>query len=479
MMLNLALWTGSIAFGMIAPNEQTALFWIILRMVGVILSPLFWFLFVLYFSNREKWLSPGKIAAYSIIPLISILLLITNQSHHLFVRDYGFIRYGQFLIDERWTLGAYFWVHFAYSYLLTLTGDVFLLQEAYKLSHTFRRQAVLLILATFSPLLVNASFSFHLMPGLKVNYDPLGLVLAGIFIGWAVYFNRLFDLTPIARIILVENMIDGVVVVDHEDRIVDLNPAAQTIFSLSMESLGTTAQFAIMDHLTIMPTEDKDAAPTYIFNPRGQNTTYNVQISPITWKDRNLGKLITARDVTDQKRIENQLHQLAITDSLTGIFNHRHFYELLRIEVNRARRLQHPLAAIFFDIDHFKRINDQYGHLVGDQILRELAQTCKQELRPYDIFARYGGEEFIILMSATGPTDAFTIAERIRTRIETHLFNTSSGTLQLTISLGISQLDLEDETQSFEDLIDQADTAMYTSKKAGRNKTSTWQKIVT
>ena len=203
LMFNLALWTGSIALGMVAQNEQSAVFWIILRMVGVILCPLFWFLFVLQFSNREKWLRPWVIAGYTIIPVISILLLLTNHLHHLFIRDYGFVKYGPYLIDEIWTLGPYFWIHFAYSYSLTLIGDFFLLQEAYKLSHTYRRQAVLLILATFSPLLINVSFSFHLIPDLKVNYDPLGLVLAGIFIGWALYFNRLFDLTPIARIILV------------------------------------------------------------------------------------------------------------------------------------------------------------------------------------------------------------------------------------------------------------------------------------
>ncbi len=479
MMLNLAVWTSTIAFGMVAPNEQTALFWIILRMVGVILSPLFWFLFVLQFSDREKWLQPWLISVYAIIPTISILLLITNQSHHLFIQNYGFVQYGPYLIDETWQLGSYFWIHFAYSYFLTLTGAFFLLQEAYILSHTYRRQAVLLVLATISPLVVNVLFSFHLLPALKVNYDPLGLVLAGVFIGSALYFNKLFDLTPIARRILVENMLDGMVVVNENNRIVDINPAAIRIFSLDLDSIGTDVQPSIIDRLILEPPAISGSPETYIFHPQGKNASYGVEISPIYSKGRILGKLITARDITDQKRVESQLHHLAITDSLTGLTNHRHFYELLRLEVNRARRLQHPLTAIFFDIDRFKKVNDQYGHLVGDQILRNLAQTCKNELRPYDIFARYGGEEFIILMPETDLKDAYVIAERIRTKIENHTFDTNSGELCITISLGISQIELGDEFNSFEDLIEQADEAMYHSKKSGRNKTSLYQKIVT
>lgn len=479
MMFSLALWTSSIAFGMLTSTETAATVWIIFRMIGVILCPLFWFLFALQFSNREKWLSLWAIAGLSLVPLISILLLFTNEHHQLFVQSYGFAPYGNFLIDETWILGPYFWVHFAYSYTLTLVGDFFILQQAFRLSHTYRRQAVALTLAALFPLVTNVSYSFHLIPALKINYDPLGLVISGMLIGWALFFNKLFDLTPIARQILVENMIDGMIVVDQSDRIVDLNPAAQHIFNLGLEVIGTSINSYSLDQLEPNPQQNGEETISYTYEPEGKNSSYAVLVSPIYWRGRNLGKLITIRNITDQKRFESQLHQLAITDSLTGLTNHRHFYELLRMEINRARRLEHPLSAILFDIDHFKQINDQYGHLVGDQILRDLAHKCKTELRPYDIFARYGGEEFTILMPETNLPEAFVIAERLRNQVGSHLFATNAGVLHVTISLGISILDLNDPTQTFEDLIEQADSAMYHAKKTGRNKTATWQEAVT
>lgn len=479
MMLSLGLWTSAVAFGMIASNEGTATIWIMVRMIGVILCPYFWFLFALQFTNREKWHKPRILIALGIVPILSILLLLTNHLHHLFIQDYGFTQYGNYLIDQRWVLGPYFWFHFAYSYFLTLTGDFFILQEAAKLSHTYRRQALALTLAAIFPLITNVTYSFHLLPGLVVNYDPLGLVIAGILLGWALFFNKLFDLTPIARRILVENMIDGMVVLNENNRIVDLNPAAQKIFNLKIDAIGTNFYDSIPEEFLLDEEQKGGDAETYLYQPKGANSSYSVQISPIYWKGRNLGNLITIRNITDQKRIESQLHQLAITDSLTGLTNHRHFYELLRLEINRARRLRHQLSAILFDIDHFKQVNDQNGHLVGDQILRELAQNCKQELRPYDIFARYGGEEFIILMPETNLTDAYVIAERLRKKVESHLFITNSGALQITISLGISWLDLDAEAMTFEDLIERADTAMYAAKKSGRNKTTIWQASAT
>lgn len=472
MMASLALWTSSIAFGMISNTEETAIVWIMFRMVGVILCPLFWFLFALRFSNREKWLNPWVISGLSLIPMISILILFGNEHHHLFIQSYGFVQHGNYLIDETWIFGPYFWVHFTYSYALTLIGDFFILQQAVQLRHTLRRQAVALMLAAMIPLITNFIFSFHLIPSLKINYDPLGLVISGSLIGWGILFSKLFDLKPIARQILVENMVDGMIVVDQDDRIIDLNPAAQRIFNLGLENIGAPVQPVVLNQLVPDPhSYDKDTL-SFTYTPAGKNASYGVDLSPIRWKDRILGKLITVRNITDQKQLESQLRNLAITDSLTGLTNHRHFYELLQVEINRARRLEHPLSVIMFDIDHFKQVNDHHGHLVGDQILRDLAQTGKMELRPYDIFARYGGEEFIILMPATNHSEALLIAERLRNKVESNLFETNVGVLRITISLGISSLNLQDSSQTFEDLIVQADEAMYHAKRSGRNKIS-------
>ena len=127
-----------------------------------------------------------------------------------------------------------------------------------------------------------------------------------------------------------------------------------------------------------------------------------------------MGKLVSVRNITEQKLIEAKLQQIAITDALTGLANHRHFYELL--EQNRkGLYAKSPISHwSMFDIDLFKQINDTHGHLVGDQVLREIAMHRKAALRPYDILCRYGGEEFTLILPDTKPGEAVQIAERLR-----------------------------------------------------------------
>jgi two-component system cell cycle response regulator len=133
---------------------------------------------------------------------------------------------------------------------------------------------------------------------------------------------------------------------------------------------------------------------------------------------------------------------MAITDMLTGLYNRRHVLERFNNEMERARRLQKDLSCIMFDIDNFKRINDTYGHLVGDQALREVAEILTKTIRVYVIAGRYGGEEFLIILPDTNFQDTHTLAERIRTDIKTHPVAKSDLTpaIPVTVSLGIATM---------------------------------------
>jgi len=163
-----------------------------------------------------------------------------------------------------------------------------------------------------------------------------------------------------------------------------------------------------------------------------------------------------------------KLEKLAITDSLTNLYNSRHFYSQLELETDRANRYKRPLSLLFLDIDHFKEFNDTYGHLEGDKALFQIGQVISSCLRIMDSAHRYGGEEFTILLPETTGKKAVGVGKRIRNATESQRFNPSPGKIvNLTISIGVTQYCHKEDIKDF---VQRADKAMYLSKQNGRNK---------
>ena len=205
---------------------------------------------------------------------------------------------------------------------------------------------------------------------------------------------------------------------------------------------------------------------------------------PIIWGDKTLLAGYTI-DISERKRAEQELaaanselqtafareQQLARTDALTGVNNRRHLYELAEHEFDVAVRYGQPLSVIMFDIDHFKKVNDIFGHTVGDQILERVAQVASSELRSADVLGRYGGEEFIILLPMTNAQQAYSLAERIRVKAADMNMPTSKGEASVTLSIGVIEIDRASHLESVEEVFRRADQAMYSAKQAGRNRT--------
>ena len=176
------------------------------------------------------------------------------------------------------------------------------------------------------------------------------------------------------------------------------------------------------------------------------------------------------KTLQDQLKRSNQLLlELSNTDPLTGLFNRRYFMGALEKEFQRAQRKCGPLTLAILDIDHFKRVNDKYGHPQGDQVLMSLAAVVQGELRRYDIIARYGGEEFIILLPETSPEEGIALAERLRAAVEKMALPDPMEKIRVTVSLGISTYPA-DRITSVYDLIREADDALYRAKAGGRNQ---------
>lgn len=167
--------------------------------------------------------------------------------------------------------------------------------------------------------------------------------------------------------------------------------------------------------------------------------------------------------------LADELRQLSITDSLTGVFNHRHFYTLLDNEMERTKRYNRPLSLLFIDVDYFKDYNDINGHLAGDEVLKNIARVIKDNIRTTDYLCRYGGEEFTVILPESEKGEAKLVGEKIRGKVEEEYFpnEEKQPNGKITISIGVSSI--PEDTVDLEDLVIKADNSLYEAKARGRN----------
>jgi two-component system cell cycle response regulator len=196
-----------------------------------------------------------------------------------------------------------------------------------------------------------------------------------------------------------------------------------------------------------------------------------VREAPLNNSDRlkvgpTILKFLSGADA--EAKYHEEIYKMTIVDGLTQIHNKRYLYEALEREVLRARRHERPLSILIFDIDFFKRINDQYGHLAGDYVLRELARVVQGRIRRDEVFARYGGEEFVIVLPETPLEGGVSLAQNLRARVAEHTFVFQGERIPTTISIGAAVLNDNDKTAT--DLIQRADEKLYEAKRGGRNR---------
>ena len=285
---------------------------------------------------------------------------------------------------------------------------------------------------------------------------------------------------------LVENASDMVFRLDDTGHITFVNPAALRIMGYEeKEIIGR--HYPTFIRLNMQEDAMKFFGRQYV---KGIPNTYSeypviVKDGREIWLGQNTqlifqdGKVIAfqavARDITERKRMEKELQEserryreLSIVDGLTQLYNSRHFYFQLKIELDRSNRYEQPLTLLLLDLDNFKAFNDAYGHVEGDQVLIRLGQVVKRCLRETDFAFRYGGEEFTILLPMTTSSDGAVTAERIRTEFKKETFSPKPGQdVHVTVSIGLAQYKLQEEMKAFVHRVDQL---MYQEKKNGKDK---------
>ncbi|HSL44932.1 MAG TPA: diguanylate cyclase [Anaerolineales bacterium] len=214
----------------------------------------------------------------------------------------------------------------------------------------------------------------------------------------------------------------------------------------------------------------------------GEETSRRLAILKVTHQSESairdaeiyrLHNLELQREIEERKRMESLLHNMAMFDPLTNLYNRRQFYNLAKLEIERAKLNGQPVSVLMIDVDHFKRINDQHGHLNGDRVLITVASSIQSMLRENDIIGRYGGEEFVVLLPETMASRAYEVGEGIRCGIRDLQIETSNGLVSVTLSIGVTDLmsGVADAGSELDLLLGRADQALYCAKHSGRNVT--------
>jgi diguanylate cyclase (GGDEF)-like protein len=335
-------------------------------------------------------------------------------------------------------------------------------------------------------------------------------VIADLCFVLAIQRYNAFEIIDVALRDVIHNMTAGVVVVDTQNIVLEANRSMRRFMTVRIGEplqpeqdprLAEEPDFAELLRRNQYP--DKTSQFEYSF-PKGEVRHVVVQISPIHSRMKVLlGHAITIQDVTEYRALirrlnsknaelhrqneeltltqkelflaNQRLEEMAIRDSLTGCYNRRYLNQYLEREIVVSRRYSRIFSILLFDIDLFKNINDTYGHLIGDEVLRSTARVVMNCLRQSDMLARYGGEEFTAYLPETGEQEAMAIAQRIRSAVESNQVHTNRGTICVTISMGIkvcqpSALPNENPKELLDQFFSRADAALYMAKKQGRNR---------
>lgn len=455
------------------------LFWFKCLFIGVVLIPPGYLVFVFQYTGYRRQISRRLVLALSVIPVLILLGIATDPWHDLFLDGY---RLNQ---GQAFKGGPLFWFHTGYSYLLIISADILLLRFVFTSSPMFRKQGILLLLGALMPSVANIlTISHVLAPPLKgLDLSPFGFLLLAMVMFYNIRREGFLTLMPIARSTIVDRIKDGVLVMDDRQRLVDFNPAARELFSRPGATLraGTPIN-DLVPELTAMTSVGGDSDQEVELERGTDRICLSVQRTGLRDHRGVLrGQIYVLRDITGLKqteedlrkqleqneRLRQALREEAIRDPLTGLFNRRWLELTLDRELARALRDSSPLSLCVLDLDHFKQINDQYGHSVGDTILAALGQDMVNGSREMDIACRFGGEEFVLIMPMATDEQAVVRVGQLLDRFSQRDFR-PDGPERVTFSAGVAMV--PGCAADRQTLFRAADAALYEAKTAGRNQ---------
>ncbi|MBN2006956.1 MAG: hypothetical protein JXA21_26640 [Anaerolineae bacterium] len=390
--MGLATWLSLVTvLSLLGPTVAFAGFWFRLMFISLAGMPVAWLVFTYQYTGGKRPMTPLKLLGLCLIPLLTQVLLWTNDFHHLMMIHPGeFLHIGPFFVADRSTavLGPWFWIYTAYGYGVTMWSAFFVVRAGFRGLRLYLGQAALLLFGVFFPVLATAVTTFFVNSPLKVNLAPLGFTLGGIVFALAVFRFRLFDVAPVARDVLVDRMSDGMLVLDAQDRIVDLNPVFQAISGIdSSQGIGLPVDVGVDWPALITCLKDPAHAP---FEITLNAHEYDVRISSLhDMRGSTSGRLVVLRDITARKQTELALQQytreLEVRNAELDAFAHTVAHDLkdpLSVLVGFGMLLENyfeamPPETVHRNLQHIVQTGQKMTDIVNELLL--LASIRKLE----------------------------------------------------------------------------------------------------
>ncbi|MGC9312641.1 MAG: histidine kinase N-terminal 7TM domain-containing diguanylate cyclase, partial [Sediminispirochaetaceae bacterium] len=409
------------------------------------------------------------------VPVVINILIWVDPWVHIIRIDPSLIEVGSMLLINARYGALHNWVFVPFQYIIYGFTLVLFLDAWMNARSLYRRRYLLIGSAILIPMTGSALYIIGVSPFEYINPTPALFSIACIIFARAIFAFSMLDVLPLARDAVVENLKDVILVFDAQDRLVDYNPAAEKLFPLiAPDIIGIPAPQVLEDKSTLLQqllkARDSSESNFSFLRETGRESHYRSALALVKNREQQIiGKILTISDITAQVELLKKMQKLATTDSLTGILNRRSFFEQSHAEIDRAKRYRRPVSFILLDIDHFKRINDSYGHAAGDAVLVELSRRITSAIRKEDIFGRYGGEEFSLCLPETNQSTAYIFAERLRKIVEEEPVQYNDRRISVTASFGVAGVERID-IETLDELLLHVDKALYDAKELGRNR---------
>jgi diguanylate cyclase (GGDEF)-like protein/PAS domain S-box-containing protein len=457
------------AFGLMATDLPQLKFWTIIQYIGMPVSSPLGLLFImkyLGFKLSKKWY-----ISLLTIPFVSLVMVATNDLHHLHYRVFEIdpLLGAPFVHQE---IGLWYMIHGVFTFACMFVAFFLVLSRWRETAKEYRPQLLSLLLGQLVPMITAFLYLIGFTPP-GIDPVPMVLWLSSLLYLWAINSSRLFSLMPIAKDAIFNSINDGVMVLDESYRIIEFNQSCKRMFPPLTKSMFGMDFAEVWHDLAGAPFPSKIENAVITEEVEivlgHEKRIYQVSTSTLEHANNRKGLLLIFTDITELKRLQVKLEHQAYYDELTQVYNRRAFFQKCVPDFEAAKEVSSPFAIILMDIDYFKKVNDTFGHHVGDQLLVHVVDVCKAELKEGMLFARYGGEEFVLAMKGCTVFEGETFANQLRKAIEEQPLITTEGVISVTFSSGVAEVSNETNETLYQ-LLNKADKALYAAKREGRNQ---------
>lgn len=476
-LITIAIYIGGYSFSLIANNLEVLVFALKLQYIGLSFICSLYFLFSLRYGlkkpiKRSVWLIT------MIVPVIILTLVMTIEHHDYFYKNMSIYWNGYFNVIKFDFAWGYI-LNLLYQITLSIIATVLLIISMFKWNKDRKKQILIILLSALFPT-IGGFFTGAGMTPLGMDIQPFLLVITGLLVTFGLFKFELFEIIPLARKVVIDSIKEGLVVIDIKGKILDINKEVKNNVLTKDLNVGEyipnylRLNKILQDYFQL---DELSKGKIKEIEFEEENNYYQIKIYPILKREKHIDAYaLLISNITEKVNLINKLEYQAKYDPLTNLYNRRYMLEVVEEQMKYALQNNLSLGLIILDIDFFKKINDTYGHHVGDLVLMNLSYILKESIGKDDFVARFGGEEFIILSPNSSERDMEILANKIKENIVNEEFLYEENYVHVRGSFGVYGKVI-DEYTSFDQLLQKADYALYYSKENGRDRITSFSKI--